>query len=212
MNEEEKNQNTMEAEDRSLDEKIYRAMVELGWVFPQTIEEVEIAEEQMDQETTPPQTRLPTAKDILKRMAAANSSALGAEQTQEKQPLLPMLRQRARMKASAIAESLEVTVTFLSDISSYSGVIPLRPRKEIARLAKIRLPGITEQDVLDSFTHKGQTWEFAHQTVDTEKVATAWENCIEQLGQEGADSFQTFEQRTMAIAQQRTLGMKRTRN
>jgi hypothetical protein len=34
-------------------------------------------------------------------------------------------------------------------------------------------------------------------------VATAWENCIEQLGQEGADSFQTFEQRTLAIAQQR---------
>src|SRR5215471_4111189 len=111
MNEEEKNQNTMEAEDRSLDEKIYRAMVELGWVFPQTINQVEIAEEQMDQETTPPQIELPTAKDILKRMAAPNSSVLAAEQTQQEQPLLPMLRQRAKMKATAIAECLEVTVT-----------------------------------------------------------------------------------------------------
>jgi len=177
MNEEEKNQNTMEAEDRSLDEKIYRAMVEMGWVFPQTIEEVEIAEEQMDPETTPPQTRLPTAKDILKRIAAANSSSLAAEQTQEKQPLLPMLRQRARMKASAIAESLEVTVTFLSDISSYSRVIPLRPRKEIARLAKIRLPGITEQDVLDSFTHNSyqpiaafRDLPFEEENIDYEKI------------------------------------------
>jgi hypothetical protein len=92
MNEEEKNQNTMEAEDRSLDEKIYRAMVELGWVFPQTIEEVEIAEELMDQEVAPPHTGLPTADYILKRMAAANSSALAAEQMQQKLSLLPCYR------------------------------------------------------------------------------------------------------------------------
>ena len=80
MNEEEKNQNTMEAEDRSLDEKIYRAMVELGWVFPQTIEEVEIAEEQMDQETAEPHICLPTAEDILKKIAAADSSMPAAQQ------------------------------------------------------------------------------------------------------------------------------------
>ena len=42
---------------------------------------------------------------------------------------------------------------FRSDISSHSGAIPLRLRKEIARLATLRLPGITEQDVLDSFNH-----------------------------------------------------------
>jgi hypothetical protein len=177
MNEEEKNQNTMEAEDRSLDEKIYRAMVGLGWVFPQTIEEVEIAEEQMDQETTQPHTGLPTAEDILKRMATANFSALATEQPREKQSLLPMLRQRARMKASAIAESLGVTVTFLSDISSHSGVIPLRPRKEIARLAKVSLPGITEQDVLDSFSHNSyqpiaafRDLPFEEENIDYEKI------------------------------------------
>jgi hypothetical protein len=156
MNAKENNQNAMKAEDRSLDEKIYQAMVELGWVFPQTVEEVEIAEEQMDQETAVPHTGLPTtptAEDILKRMAAANSSAPVAEHTRQKQPLLPMLRQRAKMKASAIAECLEVTVTFLSDISSHSGAVPLRTRKEIARRATVNLPGITEQDVLDSFSH-----------------------------------------------------------
>jgi hypothetical protein len=177
MNEEEKNQNTMEAEDRSLDEKIYRAMVELGLVFPQTIEEVEITEEYMDQETVQPHTGLPTAEDILKRMSATNSRTIAAEQTQQKQPLLPMLRQRVRMKASAIAESLGVTVTFLSDISSHSGVIPLRPRKEIARLAKVSLPGITEQDVLDSFSHNSyqpiaafRDLPFEEENIDYEKI------------------------------------------
>ena len=153
MNNEEKNKKTTEAKDRNLDEQIYQAMVERGWVFPRTIKEVEIAEEQMYQETAAPHKGPPTAEDILKRIGLANSSALAPEQTRQKQPLLALLRQSAKMKATAIAERLEVTVTFLSDISSHSNVIPLRPRKEIARLAKVSLPGVTEQEVMDSFDH-----------------------------------------------------------
>jgi len=156
MNAKENNQNVMKDEDKGLDEKIYRAMIEMGWVFPQTVEEVEIAEERMDQENAAPHTGLPTAptaEDILKRMAAANSGAPAAEQTQQKQSLLSMLRERAKMKASAIAECLGVTAPFLSDISSHSAAIPLRIRKEIARRATASLPGITEQDVLESFSH-----------------------------------------------------------
>jgi len=183
MNEEEKNQYTMEAEDRRLDEKIYRAMIGLGWVFPQTVEDVEIAEEQIDQETAAPHTGLPTAptaptaEDILKRVATANSDALGAEQIQQKQSLLPMLRQRAKMKASSIAECLEVTVTFLSDISSHSSVIPLKPQKEIARRTTANLTGITEQDVLDSFSHNSyepmaafRDKSFEEENIDYEKI------------------------------------------
>ncbi len=180
MNAKEHNQNAMKAEDIGLDEKIYQAMVEQGWVFPQSVEEVEIVEELMDQEPTAPHTSLPTAptaEDILKRMAAANSSAPASEQTQQKQSLLPMLRQRAKMKASAIAECLEVTVTFLSDISSHSAAIPLRIRKEIARCATANLPGINEQDVLDSFSQS--TYEpiaafrdkpFGEENIDYEKI------------------------------------------
>ncbi|MCI0388522.1 MAG: hypothetical protein MOB07_07120 [Acidobacteria bacterium] len=149
MNNEEKNWKTTESQDGSLDEQIYRAMVELGWVFPQTVEEVEIAEEQMDRETAPPHTGLPTAEDILKRMGSANSRIPVVERMQ----LLPLLRQRSMMKATAIAESMGVTVTFLSDISSHSNVIPFRSRKEVARLAEASLPGVTEQEVLDSFDH-----------------------------------------------------------
>jgi hypothetical protein len=106
----------MYTRDRNLYEKIYQEMVGLGWLFPQTVEEVEIAEEQMDQEAEAPHTGLPTAEGILKKITASNSGAPAAEQIQEKESLLPMLRQRAGMKASAIAECLEVTVPFLSAI------------------------------------------------------------------------------------------------
>ncbi|HKQ79613.1 MAG TPA: hypothetical protein VJ810_38325 [Blastocatellia bacterium] len=177
MNIEEQNKRTAEAEGESLDEQIYQALVERGWVFPQTIKEVEIAEERMDQEAAPFHTGLPTAEDILKGRAFANSGALSAGQRRRKQPLLALLRQCAVMKATAIAESLEVTVTFLSDISSHSNVIPLGPRRELARLAKANLPGITEQEVLDSFDHSSsqpmaafRDRPFEEETIDYEMI------------------------------------------
>jgi hypothetical protein len=173
MNNEEKNWKTTESQDGSLDEQIYRAMVELGWVFPQTVEEVEIAEEQMDRETAPPHTGLPTAEDILKRIRSANPRAPAIERMQ----LLPLLRQRSNMRATAIAESMGVTVTFLSDISSHSNVIPFRPRKEVARLAEAKLPGVTGQEVLDSFDHESyqpmaayRDRPFEEESVNYEKI------------------------------------------
>lgn len=69
MNNEEKHERTTQAQNDNLDEQIYRAMVERGWVFPQTIEEVEIIEEQIECETAPSRTGLPTAEAILKKMA-----------------------------------------------------------------------------------------------------------------------------------------------
>jgi hypothetical protein len=66
-------------------------------------------------------------------------------------PLLPRLRQITGMKATAIAEKMGMSVTFLSDLSSYPDVIPFRARKELARRAVNNLPGVSERDVLDSF-------------------------------------------------------------
>ncbi len=153
MNKEEKNKKTTKAQDDRLDEKIYQAMVERGWVFPQTIEEVEIAEEQMDRETAPPHGELPNAKAILKRMALMNSNESTLERERNRQPPLLLLRQRTQMKATTIAEELKITVTFLSDISSHPNIVPFRSRNEIAKRAAANLPGVKEQEVLDSFEY-----------------------------------------------------------
>jgi hypothetical protein len=66
-------------------------------------------------------------------------------------PLLPRLRQITGLKATAIAEKMGMSVTFLSDLSNYPSVIPFRARKELARRATQNLPGVSERDVLDSF-------------------------------------------------------------
>jgi hypothetical protein len=66
-------------------------------------------------------------------------------------PLLPMLRRLTGLKATAIAEKMGTPVPFLSDLSNHSNVIPFRARKEFARRATNSLPGVSEQDVMNSF-------------------------------------------------------------
>ncbi len=66
-------------------------------------------------------------------------------------PLLARLRRITGMKATAIAEKIGATVTFLSDLSSHPNAIPPKARKELARRAANSLPGVTEWDALDAF-------------------------------------------------------------
>lgn len=82
---------------------------------------------------------------------------LNASPEQEEQneydslPLLPRLRRLSGLKATTIAEKMETSVPFLSDLSGHPNVIPFRARKEFARRAASNLPGVSERDVLDSF-------------------------------------------------------------
>ncbi len=64
-------------------------------------------------------------------------------------------------------------------------------------------PEVSAEELIQEILNKGRTWEFAHRMVDKGEVAGAWESCIEQLGRGREDSFQTFTQRTLAIAQRR---------
>ena len=65
--------------------------------------------------------------------------------------LLPRLRLATGLKATEIAEKMGVSVTFLSDLSSYPNVIPFGARKEAAKRAAVSFPGVAERDALDSF-------------------------------------------------------------
>ncbi len=67
--------------------------------------------------------------------------------------LLPRLRLLTGLKATAIAEKMGVSVSFLSDLSSYPDVIPFGARKESAKRAAISFPGVAELDVLNSFSY-----------------------------------------------------------
>ncbi|HYE73077.1 MAG TPA: hypothetical protein VEF04_07100 [Blastocatellia bacterium] len=62
---------------------------------------------------------------------------------------------------------------------------------------------LSAEELIQEILNKGLTWEFAHQSVNERAAGSAWEGCVEKLGQERETSFQLFTQRTLAIAQRR---------
>ncbi|HEY8459537.1 MAG TPA: hypothetical protein VIM99_04105 [Blastocatellia bacterium] len=90
-------------------------------------------------------------EELVKDVKTKIKELLNARTEYGQLPLLPRLRKLTGLKATAIAEKMETSVPFLSDLSGHPKVIPFRARKEFARRAANRLPGVSEQDVLDSF-------------------------------------------------------------
>jgi hypothetical protein len=93
-------------------------------------------------------------------------------------PLLPRLRQITGLKASAIAEKMGMSVTFLSDLSSYPDVVPFRARKELARRAANNLPGVSERDVLDSFSFGSYQQAAAYRATPFPEEETSFEKIV----------------------------------
>jgi hypothetical protein len=94
-------------------------------------------------------------------------------------PLLPRLRQLTGMKATAIAEKMGMSVTFLSDLSSFPSVIPFRARKELARRAANNLPGVSERDVLDSFNFGSYQQAAAYRSTPFPEEETGFEKIVQ---------------------------------
>ncbi|MGH9752975.1 MAG: hypothetical protein ACREA2_09340, partial [Blastocatellia bacterium] len=93
-------------------------------------------------------------KDIRTRIKEVlSASPEQPERNYDSLPLLPRLRRITGLKATTIAEKVGTPVPFLSDLSGHPNVIPFRARKEFARRAANNLPGVNEQDVLDSFEY-----------------------------------------------------------
>jgi hypothetical protein len=90
-------------------------------------------------------------EEFVKDVKTRIKELLNAQTEYDPLPLLPRLRRITGLKATAIAEKMETSVPFLSDLSGHSKVIPFKARQEFARRAANNLPGVSEQDVLDSF-------------------------------------------------------------
>jgi len=140
------NRNNPPRSSEALIKRIHRLSAEVEWSAD------ELREVLMDAGIDPDQF----IKDIKTRIKELlNASPERPEQNRqndnESLPLLPRLRRITGLKASAIAEKMGTPVPFLSDLSGHPNVIPFRARKEFARRAANNLPGVSEQDVMDSF-------------------------------------------------------------
>src|SRR5262245_31963101 len=130
-------------------------------------------------------------------------------------PLIQWIIHRHRQNPNACFPTAAIELeTSLVPPGPYLIVVEFRElvslRREVQMAAAVSPLGqagsrleVSAEELIQEILNKGRTWEFANQIVDAKDVAIAWEKCTEQLGQEGDDSFQTFKQRMLAIAQQR---------
>lgn len=166
------NRNNAPQNSEALIERIRRLSDEAEWSADELREVLTDAGIDPDQFIKDIKTRI---KELLN--ASPERPELNAQNDYDSLPLLPMLRRITGLKATTIAEKMGAPVPFLSDLSSYPNVIPFRARKEFARRAANNLPGVGEQDVLDSFeyglhqqTAAFRDAPFPEEEVDFEKI------------------------------------------
>ncbi len=141
-NQESETNELLQPEATELERLIYRAMLERGWVFPRTVEEIEIVEDESDESVDV--SDLPDAETLLKRVAvpssfqtqvevqgrSSNVKGSDARKAANSQSVLVFLRHQTKQRPSEIAAALQVTVPFLSDLGPYT---PLRWKQKIIK-------------------------------------------------------------------------------
>jgi hypothetical protein len=160
--------------DESLEDQIYDALIERGWLIPQTEEDVLRAERALAQaECSPLPPELADPYRIIDRLDddanvdvvlealapgecaaaapsgnAANAEATGAQAAHVS--VLAELRARTKLPASQIALKMDVPVPFLSAVGRYPKVVPISWRRELDARAERKL-GTDKGVVMSAF-------------------------------------------------------------
>ncbi len=122
------------------DKKIYDAFIELGWLIPQTEEDVQRAEKSLEKVECPPLPHgLADPSKILERIRKRKAKMTNAEKSnlQDKTlldlapTLLSLLWQATKISRSKIAQNLEVTIAFMRGCSDYSDSVPEQCKQEL---------------------------------------------------------------------------------
>jgi hypothetical protein len=65
------------------------------------------------------------------------------------------------------------------------------------------IPSISGERLIREMLDRGRTWEFASRILETSTIQQSWMTCLEQLGANRENAFNTFEQRNLATTQRR---------
>lgn len=146
------------ADEHSTAEEKIKIMRGQERIFPQTIEEVEAMEKELEKEAPPDLSILEDAESLWQKIVAITSASdegcsnSGNQDTIEIQPRLPltaMLKKRSKLKAKEIAARLRVTPELLSNFGDHPKVLRFRARKELDDRAAATIPGVKPGDVIE---------------------------------------------------------------
>lgn len=197
----------------NLDEQIYDALLEKGWIIPQTEEDVRQVEAYLEQEScapTPPEIADPYAiihrldeidEEESSRQPLELPGQRGAQLSPTISPaatggrdaaaagrvgvsLLAELRGLTSLPATQIAQQLDVPVTFLADVGRHPKVVPISWRRELDARSERKL-GTAPGVVMNALEHPYQAQMAASRDAayDTEELTL--EKMLNRSGMDG---------------------------
>lgn len=196
--------------EETLDEQIYDALLEKGWIIPQTEEDVRRVESYLEQEDcspVPPEIADPYSvihrldeineeessrqplklpgKDVEERttptlFTKTSNSDTAAAKT-EHVSLLAELRELTGLPATQIAQHMNVPVTFLADLGRHSKVVPISWRRELDARAERKL-GTARGVVTNTLEHPYQAQMAASRDTEYEAEEVTPEKILDRSG------------------------------
>lgn len=147
------------------DEKIYDAFIELGWLIPQTKEDVQRAEKALEKIECPPlPSGLKDSSKILEKIRKRKNAIKNNENKNQSAKnfleltptLLSLLKQGSNLLPSEIAQKLEVTVAFMRGCSDYSEAVPEQCKQELINRVSKQFNFIDKSLIEKVVRHPGQ--------------------------------------------------------
>lgn len=147
--------------DMLLENSIYEALRERGWLIPETEEEIvrtllEMETDPIDfppELSTPPQIERNRPNEASSIESQKSNRMLSAEPAKPK-TVLEFLRERTEKKPSEISSAMGANTIFLSNISRHADVIDINTRQKIANLAEQKFQ-VPADEVMQCFEYSG---------------------------------------------------------
>jgi hypothetical protein len=162
------------------DKKIYDALIELGWLIPQTEEDVQRAEKALEDVEFPPlPSELDDSSRILERIRERKEKQKNASENQAirtVKPFLGYVSDETGLPPSKIEQELDLPTGFLIQITENSQVVNEPVREKIADATILKFPSLNRNSVLCSLKQPSQkiaaarTEEYSHEEITFEKI------------------------------------------
>lgn len=175
--------------DMLLENSIYEALRERGWLIPETEEEIvrtliEMETDPIDfppELSTPPQIGGNRPNEASSIESQKSNRMLSTEPTKPK-TVLEFLRERTEKKPSEISSEMGANTIFLSNISRHADVIDINTRQKIANLAEQKFQ-VPANEVMQCFEYSGQEKMAAfRKTFFGESKPTTYEEIVNSSG------------------------------
>jgi hypothetical protein len=162
------------------DKKIYDAFIELGWLIPQTEEEVQRAEKTLENAECPPLPNgLADSSKILERIRkrlVSDEKVIETKQISNVKPFLGYVSDATGLPPSKIEQELGLPTEFLIQIPDNAKVVNETVRENIVSATLLKFPQLDRNVVLQSLKQPSQKMaaarneEYSHEEITFEKI------------------------------------------